>query len=89
MDTSQRVNLVFNDKYDGQHKARLAAGGHLTPVPFKSVDSGVVSLRGFCMVLAIAELNGLETWSTDIGNTYLEAKKAEKLFLMAAPKLGD
>ena len=38
------VHLVFAVKHDGRHKARLVAGGHLTPTPIASVYSGVVSL---------------------------------------------
>jgi hypothetical protein len=54
------VHLVFDVKHDGCHKARLVAGGHLTDPPLDSVYSGVVSLRGFRLVLFLAELNGLE-----------------------------
>ena len=40
-----RVHFVFDVKHDGQHKARLVAGGHLTnPPPVDDVYSGVVSL---------------------------------------------
>jgi hypothetical protein len=78
-----RVHLVFDVKHDGRHKARLVADGHLTDVPVDSVYSGVVSLRGIRLVLFIAELNELQTWATDIGNAYLEAKTKEKLFIIA------
>ena len=39
------VHLVFAVKHDGSHKARLVAGGHLTPEPVESVYSGLVSIR--------------------------------------------
>ena len=68
-----QVHFVYDVKHDGRHKARCVTGGHLTDVPIESVYSGVVSLRGFKMVLFLAELNGLETYATDIGNAYLEA----------------
>ena len=84
-----RCHLVFDVKHDGRHKARLVAGGHLTDVPLESVYSGVVSLRGIRMLLFISELNGLETWSTDIGNAYLEAKTREKVCIKAGPEFGD
>ena len=83
-----RVHLVFDVKHDGRHKARLVADGHLTDVPIDSVYSGVVSLRGFRLVLFLAELNGLETWATDIGNAYLEAKTSEKVYIEAGPEFG-
>ena len=38
-----RVHLIFAVKYDGRHKARLVADGHLTPEPVESIYSGVVS----------------------------------------------
>jgi len=41
-----RVQMVCAVKHDGQHKARLVAGGHLTETPIDSVYSSVVSLRG-------------------------------------------
>ena len=84
-----RVHLVYAVKHDGRHKARLVADGHLTDVPMESVYSGVVSLRGFRLVIFLAELNGLEVWATDIGNAYLEAKTKEKLVIVAGPEFGE
>jgi hypothetical protein len=63
-----RVHLVFDVKHDGRHKGILVADGHLTDIPVESVYSGVVSLRGIRLVIFLAELNGMETWATDIGN---------------------
>ena len=40
-----RVHLIFAVKYDGRHKARLVADGHLTPGPVESIYSGIVSMR--------------------------------------------
>ena len=84
-----RVHFVFDVKHDGRHKARLVADGHLTDIPIDSVYSGVVSLRGFRFVLFLGELNGLEVWSTDIGNAYLEAMTSEKVYIIAGPEFGD
>ena len=39
-----KVHLVFAVKFDGRHKARLVADGHLTPEPIENIYSGVVSL---------------------------------------------
>jgi hypothetical protein len=66
-----RVDFVFDVKHVGCHKARLVADGHLTEVPLESVYSGFVSLRGFCLVLFLAELNGLELWATDSQSLYI------------------
>lgn len=83
-----RVHIVFDVKHDGRHKARLVADGHLTDVPVESVYSGVVSLRGFRLVLCLAELNNLSVWATDVGNAYLEAKTSEKVYIIAGPEFG-
>jgi hypothetical protein len=52
-----RVHFVIDVKHDGRHKARLVADGHLTQILLDSVYSFVVSLRGFRLVLFLAELN--------------------------------
>jgi hypothetical protein len=84
-----KVHFIFEVKHDGRHKARLVADGHLTDVPIESVYSGVVSLRGFRLVLFLAELNGLNLWATDIGNAYLEAFTSEKVYIIAGPEFGQ
>ena len=84
-----RVHFVFDVKHDGRHKARLVAGGHLTPDPVEDVYSGVVSLRSLCLVAFLAELNDLELWGADIGNAYLEAYTEEKVFFVPGPEFGD
>jgi hypothetical protein len=84
-----RTHLVYDCKHDGRHKARMVADGHLTDVPLDSVYSGVVSLRGIRTLVFLAELNGLETWSTDIGNAYLEAETKERVYIAAGPEFGD
>ena len=84
-----RVHFVFDVKHDGRHKGRLVADGHLTDIPLESVYSGVVSLRGFRLVLFLGQLNCHEIWSTDIGNAYLEAMTSEKVFIIAGPEFGE
>jgi hypothetical protein len=48
-----------------------------------------VSLRGFRIVLFLAELNEVHAWATDIGNAYLEAKTDEKVYIIAGPEFGE
>jgi hypothetical protein len=55
----------------------------------ESIYSGVVSLQGEHMVTFLSELNGMELWATDIGNAYLEAYMAEKLYIVAGPEFGE
>jgi Reverse transcriptase (RNA-dependent DNA polymerase) len=80
-----QVHLIF----DVKHKARLATDGHLTDIPLESVYSGVVSLRGFRIVLFLDKLNHLEIWATDIGNAYLEVFTSEKVYIIAGPEFGE
>jgi Reverse transcriptase (RNA-dependent DNA polymerase) len=83
-----RCHMIYDVKHDGRHKARLAAGGHLTHPNRVSVYSGVVSLRGIRLVVFLAELNSLELWEADIGNAYLEAKTKEKVYISGGPEFG-
>ena len=76
-------------KHDGRHKARLVAGGHLTPDPIKNIYSGGVSIRSLRLVILLAKLNNLEVWGADIGNAYLEPKTKEKLFIVAGPEFEE
>jgi hypothetical protein len=41
------------------------------------------------MVTFLSELNGMELWATDIGNAYLQAYMAEKLYIVAGPEFGE
>ena len=40
-------------------------------------------------MIFLGELNGLETWATDIGNAYLEAETKEKVCFVAGPEFGE
>ena len=54
-----KVHVVFAVKFDGRHKARLEANGHLTPEPIENIYSGVVSLRNLRLVIFLGKLNHL------------------------------
>ena len=79
-----KVHLVFAVKFDGRHKARLVADGHLTPEPIENIYSSVVSLRNLRLVIFLGKLNNLDIWGVDIGNAYLEAFTDEKLYIVLA-----
>ena len=83
-----KVHLVFAVKFDGRHKARLVADGHLTPEPIENIYSGQVSLRSHRLVIFLGKLNNLDIWGADIGNAYLEPFTDEKLNIVAGPDLG-
>ena len=84
-----KVHLVFAVKFDGRHKARLVADGHLTPEPIETIYSGVVSLRNLRLVIFLGKFNHLELWGDDIGNAYLEALTDEKLYIVAGPEFQE
>ena len=84
-----RVRLIFAVKHDGRHKARLVAGGHLTPEPVESIYSGVVSLRSLRITIFLSVLNKLDLWGADIGNAYLEATTDEKVYIVAGPEFEE
>ena len=83
-----RVHFVFDVKEDGRRKARLVAGGHLTPIPYESVYSSVAALRSLCIAILIGELNGLHLMSGDIGYAYLNSYTKEKVGFVAGPEFG-
>ena len=84
-----RVHLIYDVKHNGKYKAQLVANGNLTEVPAESVYSLFDSLHRFRLVLFLAELNGLETWATDIRNAYLKANTLECCYIIAGPEFGD
>ena len=83
------VHLVFACKHDEHHKARLVAGGHLTPDPIDSIYSGVVSTKSLRLSIFLAKLNSMNVWGADIGNVYLEATAKEKLYIVAGPEIEE
>ena len=57
-------------------------------IPQSSVYSDVASLRGVMLVLFLSELNGLESWGTDIDYVYLEVFTKEKVCIESVPEFG-
>ena len=80
---------MFAVKFDGRHKARLVADGHLTSESIENIYSGVVYLRNLRLVIFLGKLNNLDIWGADIGNTYLEAFTDEKLYIVTGPELQE
>jgi hypothetical protein len=55
-----RCHIICNVKHDGQHKACIVAGGHLTDQNTESVYSGVVPLHCIRLNVFFGELNALQ-----------------------------
>jgi hypothetical protein len=84
-----QFQMIYDVKHDGCYKACLVAGGHLTEPNTESVYSGVVSLQRIQLIIFLAEVNKVELWGADVGNTYLEALTKEKVYIIAGPEFGD
>ena len=80
---------MFAVIFDGRHKARLVADGHVTPDSIESIYSGVVSLRILMLFIFLGKLNNLDIWGADTGNEYLEAFTDEKLYIVAGPEFQE
>ena len=67
--------MLFDINMDGKftHKAILVADGHKTDASALIMYSIVVSRDSIIIGLMVASLNGLEIFSCDIGNAYLNA----------------
>ena len=65
------------------------ADGNLTPELAENIYFGLVSLRNLRLVIFLCTLNNLDIWGADIGNAYLEAFAAEKLYIAAGPEFEE
>ena len=79
----------FEVKFDLRRKARYVAGGHLTKTPMSLTYSSVVSRESVCTAFLIAALNGLEIWTADIQNAYLNATTKERVWFEAGDEWGE
>ena len=61
----------------------------MTPEPEELVYSSVDTLGSLCIVVFLAELNGLKLMQGDIGNAYLESYTQEKVYFVAGPEFGQ
>ncbi len=73
---------------DFTRKARFVAGGHKTDPPTTLTYSSVVSHDGVRIAFTMAALHGLDICMTDIGNAYLHASTAEKVYAIAGAEFG-
>lgn len=78
--------MVFDIKMDFTRKARMCARGDLTAPPATATYSSVVSRESVRIAFLLAALNEVDILMFDIGNAYLTAPAAEKLYVREAGK---
>jgi hypothetical protein len=81
-------HIVFDVKMVFTRKACWVKDGHKTPDSLTSSFAGVVSCDSICISLTHAALLDLPVLSADIRNTYLQAPRSEKHFIICGLKFG-
>ena len=81
------MHMVFDVKYDGQHKARYVMNGNVTPVA-NDVYAPVASLEIIRILLLIAIMNGLDVKVIDVSCAFLQSKCEEKIYTIAGIEWG-
>ena len=71
-------HLVWDVKMDFTHKAQWVLDAHKTPDAEESTYAGVVSRESVRIVFLYTALNGLDVFSADIRNAYLQAPSWRK-----------
>jgi hypothetical protein len=79
---------AFDVKYDGCHRGRLVAGGHVTDVDQEEGYSSTVSLEDVRLAFAAAELWDLDVLAADVSHAYIKALSKEKRYTVAGPEFG-
>jgi hypothetical protein len=81
--------IVFTNKFDGRRKAQLMANGSRCKMDSAESYSRVVRMETVHLGFLLAEMNGLEICTTDIGSAYLHGKTREKCYIVAGPEFGN
>jgi hypothetical protein len=81
-------HIIFDIKMDFTRKARWVLNGHKNKAPEGSTYAGVVSRESVRIAFTYAALNGLDVWSCDIKNAYLQAPTSEKCYVVCGPEWG-
>ena len=86
----QKIPLLwtFTVRYDGRHRARLVAGGHVIEELENDYYSGVVGLGIIRIAFAAAILWDLKVITADIASVYIHACTVEKVHITADPEFG-
>ena len=84
-----KCHIIFDVKMSFERKARFVAGGHMTEAPVTVTYSSVILRESIRLAFLIAELNGLQVKTCDIGNAYLNAPCREKIWFEGGTECGE
>ena len=84
------VKIMFYIKMDGNftRNSGLVADSHTTAPPSSITYSSVVSRESARIAFLLADLNDLDIFACDIGNTHLNAKCRYKLWTKSGKEFG-
>ena len=82
------VHNISDVRMNLQRKARWLKDGHKTPEPSLSTYYGVVSRESIIIDLTYDLMNNLPVFGADTQNTYLQAPKTEKHYIICGPEFG-
>ena len=74
---------------DFTRKARLVVEGCRTPNPVTSTYAGVVYRESVRIAFMYAALNGLDVWSADVQNAFLQEPCSKKYFTVFGTEFGS
>ena len=80
--------MVFDVKFDGQHKCQYVANGSITDELGDDIYSGVVGIDSVRIALLLAQLNGLQVCAGDVSCAFLQSQCKEKIYTIAGPEFG-
>ena len=80
--------MVFDVKFDGQHKCWYVANGSVTDELGDDIYSGVVGIDSVRIALLLAQLNGLQVCAGDVSCAFLQSQCKEKIYTIAGPEFG-
>ena len=80
--------MVFDVKFDGQHKCWYIANGSVTDELGDDIYSGVMGIDSVRIALLLAQLNGLQVCAGNVSCAFLQSQCKEKIYTIAGPEFG-
>ena len=81
-------HLIFDMKMDFTRKDRWVLDGYKTPDTIGSNHFGVVSRYSIRITFTYAALNGINVFTEDIKNAYLQDPSSQKYFIICGKEFG-